>query len=265
MQPVFSTPTIDPATLDETRREALIDRLYDVQRDVFEGVSREQLARYVVNSTAERTALRVYSDQVGRPVGYLAIHYFERPLGDATALVIRAEAGFRREYRGRSCAHLFGFRHMVRRALRWRKGPVYLLSCPVHPAMYMVLARVARSIYPHWSRPTPSALERLLAQLADEFGLDAVAGADPWVRQVGWTTRESSRERAHWRRHPSPAVRYYLARNPGYGEGRGMLTLVPGTLSNILGALPRLLARPLLRRLRRVGARLPRGLVPIAA
>ncbi len=265
MQPVFSTPTIDPATLDETRREALIDRLYDVQRDVFEGVSRAQLARYVVDSPAERTALRVYSDQVGRPVGYLAIHYYERPLGDETALIVRAEAGFRREYRGRSCAHLFGFRHMVQRALSWRRGPVYFLSCPVHPAMYMVLARSVPAIYPHWSRPTPSALERLLTELADDFGLDPVTGADPWVRQVGWTTRESPPERALWRRHPAPAVRYYLARNPGYGQGRGMLTLIPGTWANILGALPRLLTRPLIRRLRRLSARLPSGLVPAAA
>lgn len=247
MPTVLSTPTIDPSTLSPGRRAALVDRLYEVQCAVFDGVDRELLARYVVDSPAERTALRVYSDEDGCPVGYLALHFFERELGDARALIIRGESGFRREFRGRSTAIPFALREMLGAGLRWHHGPAYFLACPVHPVSYWVLERNVRTLYPHPKRRTPPAVESLICELADDFGLSPVDRADPFVREVGWRTRETETERQLWREHPSEAVRYYLARNPEYSAGRGLLTLIPRSAINIASALFNVGTRPLRR------------------
>ena len=57
MPKIVRDEVIDPKALDEAAVEALIHRLYAVHKEIFDGVSLEEFARYVVRSKAERTLI----------------------------------------------------------------------------------------------------------------------------------------------------------------------------------------------------------------
>src|SRR5277367_6616719 len=89
-----------PQELPPAEREALVDALYAIQREVFDGVDRATFAKYVVDSKAERTWISVHRDAEGKIGGYAAVHAFERRIDGCPVTIVRAEAGSRRDLRG---------------------------------------------------------------------------------------------------------------------------------------------------------------------
>lgn len=217
---------VDPGALDADEQEALIDELYAVQQEIFDGVSREAFACYVVRSTAERTRIQVFRAG-GRAVGYAALHVFDCEVAGRPGAAVRCEVGLEREYRGGSRFGWFFAREAARLLLSSRGRPIYGLSCATSPATYRILERGTREVWPHWSKPTPPALAASMAQLATRFELRPVEPSRPGVYHVGWKTRETPGEVASWHGCEHPASRFYLERNPGYAQGHGLLLLVP--------------------------------------
>ncbi|MEX1368988.1 MAG: hypothetical protein AB1Z98_38030 [Nannocystaceae bacterium] len=217
---------VDPGALGPTEQEALIDELYGVQQEIFDGVSRETFAGYVVRSSAQRTRIQVFRAD-GRVVGYAALHVFDCEVGGRACVAVRCEVGLRREIRGGSRFGWLFAREAARLLLSSRGRPIYGLSCATSPATYRILTRSAHRVWPHWSRPTPASLAVLMDELATRFELRPVDPSRPGVYHVGWKTRETAREVARWRACEHPASRFYLGRNPGYREGHGLLLLVP--------------------------------------
>lgn len=76
------------------------------------------------------------------------------------------------------------------------------------------------------------------------------SGCRAWAR-----IRDTEAERAFWRRCNKPDVRFYVEHNPGYGEGHGLLMLVPVTPALIAGGLARIAQEKGGHRLERVRAR----------
>src|SRR6185312_9444529 len=101
-----------------------------------------------------------------------------------------------------------------------------------------------------------------MKQLAESFHLEVVDRARPLVRIVGWRTRDSDVEQAYWLQCDKPAARFFLDQNPDYGEGHGLLTLVPLDAASLGGMLSRLAsrrARGFVEGVRSVLQRLPVG------
>jgi CRP-like cAMP-binding protein len=219
--------TILPKELAPADREALIDALYAVQRDVFAGVDRASFAKYVVESKAERTWIRVHRDAQGQIGGYAALHAFERRVQGRAVLILRAEAGSRRDLRGGNANVGFLFSQILRAHLEDRARPLYYLGCLVHPSSYALIARFARTVWPSADRAVPAEIQSFMSALGDEFELPRVEGAGALVRQVGWITRDTEVEQSYWINCDKPAARFFVQQNRGYGEGHGLLTLVP--------------------------------------
>lgn len=218
---------IIPKKLPAAGRQALTDALYAIQREVFDGVDREAFARYVVESKAERTWLQVHRDDTGKIGGYLALHAFERKLRGRPTIILRAEAGSLRQFRGGNTNISFLFKQILRVYLEDRSRPLYYLGCLVHPSSYALIAKFADEVWPHPSRELPADLGAFMCDLGGEFGLERVSKSNPLLRDVGWKTRDAEAEQNYWRTCDKPAARFFVQANPGYGEGHGMLTLVP--------------------------------------
>jgi CRP-like cAMP-binding protein len=233
MPRIASTEVIVPKSLSPEERHRLADALYAVHQQIFDGVEREAFARYVVESKAEHTWIQVHRNEAGDIVGYFALHIFERLLGGQPTAVFRAEAGSLRAYRGGNVTMRFGLALVLRYMLSHPGRQAYYLGALVHPSSYSLLAKYFGEVWPRREAQVPPELLTFMGELASEFGLEQVDSAQPLVRQVGWITRETEVEREYWRHSDKPTARFFLEANAGYGEGHGLVTLVPLSLANI--------------------------------
>ncbi|WP_028533913.1 hypothetical protein [Paludibacterium yongneupense] len=224
---------VAPRRLPAAARSRLARTLYAVHCQIFEGVEFDAFVRCVLDSPAEQSAILLHLNAAGDIVGYCALH-LHAPSG-LRATVLRLEAGLLRDYRGAGRNAPFVLRHLLWHQLRHPLNRLYFLSTPVHPSSYLSLARLAGLFLPGRDAPLPP-LSALSGTLRARFDLQAVSADCPAIIRVGWITRESASERKHWQEHPHPAVRFFLRHNPGYGEGHGLLTMIPVNLGSVVRA-----------------------------
>jgi len=236
MPRISRSEVVIPKSLSPEERGTLTDALYAVHRQIFDGVEREAFAKYVVESKAEQTWILVHKGEADEIVGYCALHIFEKQLLGKPAAVARMEAGTLRDYRGGNANGTFGFK----KALQYRaKNPgkqMFYLGSLVHPSSYSLFGKYFDEVWPRAGAQTPPELLAFMDELANTFGLERVDAANPLVRHVGWCTRESEMEREYWHHCDKPSARFFIEANPGYGEGHGLVTMVPlraGTLVNM--------------------------------
>ena len=226
MPKIARSDVVIPSTLDTAARQRFIDALYQVHSQVFDGVSRDAFAHYVVESKAERTWVNVHRNDAGEIVGYFALHIFERELGGQPSAIFRAEAGTLRTYRGGNTNARFGLRLALPYLLRHPGRRVYYLGSLVHPSSYCLFAKLFDVVWPSSRHPPPPAVLAFMDELANSFGLERVSADNPLTRHVHWITRDSEVERRYWRMCDKHDARFFIDANPGYGEGDGLVTLV---------------------------------------
>jgi CRP-like cAMP-binding protein len=226
MPKIARSDIVVPKKLDRAARQGFIDALYKVHCEVFDGVTRDSFAKYVVESQAERTWINVHRNHAGEIVGYFALHIFERELAGKASAIFRAEAGTMRAYRGGNTNTSFGLKLCLPYLLRYPGRRVYYLGSLVHPSSYCLFAKLFDVIWPSTRHPPPPAVLAFMDELANSFGLERVTSDNPLTRQVHWITRDSEVERRYWRHCDKPAARFFIEANPGYGKGDGLVTLV---------------------------------------
>ncbi|HYO51465.1 cyclic nucleotide-binding domain-containing protein [Archangium sp.] len=237
MPRIASSEIVVPKSLSPEERRKLIDALYEVHRQIFDGVERESFAKYVVESKAEHTWIHVHKSEEGEIVGYLALHIFDKQFGGVPTSVLRAEAGSLRAYRGANANIRFWLKMALSYMLRNPGRRTFFLSSPVHPSSYSLVANHFGEVWPRRETEVPPELLAFMDELATEFGLEKEDPAHPLVRHVGWRTRETEMEREYWLHCDKPAARFFIEANPGYVEGHGLVTVVPITLSNIANTI----------------------------
>ncbi|KFE64017.1 cyclic nucleotide-binding domain-containing protein [Hyalangium minutum] len=233
MSRISSTDVVVPKSLSAEERQQLARALYAVHEQIFDGVEFEAFTQYVVESKAEHTWIQIHRNEAGDIVGYCGLHIFERTLGGVPTAVFRAEAGSLRAYRGGNVTMRFGMPLALSYLLRNPGRRAYYLGALVHPSSYTLLARYFGQVWPQREGAVPPELQSFIGELASGFGLKQVTPERPLVRQVGWKTRETEVEREYWQHCDKPAARFFTEANPSYGEGHGLMTLVPLTVSNM--------------------------------
>lgn len=223
---------VEPKSLSSSDKDALIAALYSVHSEIFDGVSRDEFAQYVVDSSAERTRIQLSYGPNDELAGYLAMHAFRPTLRGEQCTVLRAEAGLRRAYRGNGSTAGFAISNLLE--TKWDfSGPLFYLGCLVHPSSYTIFANNAAAVWPSRNAEIPEDLFDLMMRLGETFHLEMVDPSRPLVRKVGWITRENDAERRYWQTCDFPGARYYIEQNPGYVQGHGLLTLVPFDLGSM--------------------------------
>jgi hypothetical protein len=243
-RPRVRARVVDPAALSPEGRAALVDTLFEAHARAFSGIDRAAFARHVVCSAAARTRIQIYEAE-GRTVGYAGVHFFRQTLRGRPVWVMRTEAGLDRAFRGRTPMSGFVVRELLLHAARHPLQPLWAMACVVHPASYRRVAAGYPRVYPAPGVELPPGVDALRHALADAFGLARVPGQPDEVRSVGWVSRETPQEAARWRAHPAPEVQLFLARNPDYAAGLGLLVVAPISVPDLTRAGARLLLRRL--------------------
>lgn len=231
--------TYDPTKLSDDERAELTEHLFGIHAEIFEGVSKAGVRKYIVDSSAEITRIAVFGDPGGEPTGYCAVHFYEKTLGGQPTTVVRSEVGVRRSKRGTGASGRFFSRQVARYRVSHPRRRMLVFACLVHPSSYAAAAKRAEEIWPNHAEETPPELEAIMMELGDLFELEQADPADPLIRHVGWVTRATEEEHEYWRTCEQPAAQYYLQRNPDYARGLGLMTLMP--MSG--GAMARTFAR----------------------
>ncbi|GIJ61799.1 hypothetical protein [Virgisporangium aurantiacum] len=171
------------------------------------------------------------ADGADRVVGFVCALRQDVRLDGRVVTVFRAVAAIEPEHRHRNRTALFALREAARLRLRHPWRPAYLLTPIIHPSSYTALARFSRRLYPSPRRPHDPALDRLVVALADLV--------DPFGPAHGPLLRE---RRISVRDAPvldTPYARFYVAVNPRFAEGCGLLVLVPLAITDLLSFVAR--------------------------
>jgi len=237
--------------LSSQERHLLSQRLYPLQEQLFTGVDYEAFRRYVVDSTAWRTWIYLQHSEQGELVGYLAMHTFRRVIHGKRRQIFRMETGKLAAFRGQDLTMLRALGRMLLHSVSGLRYESFFFASMVYPASYAMAAKYAPRIWPTFLRPTPDDKQTLLFELAVSFHLAPVSPEAPYVRHVGWITRESGPQ-PRWNPAVNPHAVYFVEENPTFTQGHGLLTLMPASFTDICRAVVRLLIGRSKRVLRRL-------------
>jgi hypothetical protein len=236
--------------LSSQERHLLSLQMYPLQAQLFTGVDFDAFRQYVVDSTAWRTWIYLHYSQQGDLVGYLAMHTFRRVIEGQRRQIFRMETGKLPAFRGQDLTILRALGRMLLQSISGLRYESYFFASMVYPASYAMAAKYAPRIWPTFQQPTPTEKQLLMFELAANFKLLTTDPTKPYVRHVGWITREHGRQPA-WNSAVNPHAVYFVEENPTFTQGHGLLTLMPASLADICRAVGRLLVgrgRRLLRR-----------------
>lgn len=234
MAEVLTAECIDPSTFTERQRRSLSTQLYQIHKEVFAGLDAQAFDHYVVNSPAEATKIALYRNTQGELVGYFGVHRFEKKVAEQPIVIFRAEVGLLPGYRHKDANLACWMTEAAKYKLLHPHKAVFFLYVPVSPSFYAMIARYTHSLYPRYDRDISAPTLNLMTQLAGQFGLPQADRSNPLIREVGWISKVTIEEKQFWESSSNPHIRFYCGTNPGYVDGKGLLTLIPMTLTNTL-------------------------------
>lgn len=247
---------VDPDRLGVHERAALVEELFAVHQQVFAGATQDEFARYVLGDTGDHNRILKLHGPGGAVVGFMALHIHHTRVAGRPLAVFRAAAGIQRHYRGSASTLGFAIREFLRFKLRHPLRTACYFGALIHPSSHGLFDRwYGDRMWPNATRSTPPGTLALLNVLGDHFGMRRVDDTRPLVRDVVWRTRDTEVEAHYWRTCDRPSVRFFLEQNPGYGQGQGLLVLLPLRVDWIVAIALRLMARSLASRLQTVADR----------
>lgn len=246
----LSGRTISLDRLSASEIDALAERLFRVHSSIFRGIAQAEFIGHVLRPPALRSKIRLFESPEGEIAGYCAMHTYARPVRGRPALVLRGETGLLPDYRGRGASYGFGMAYAFKEKLRHPFTAVYYLGTLVHPSSYHLFYKYFPTVYPHPAKGFPARQRALAVELIESFPDAPVAPSDPLVRDVGWITVETPQERKLILESHRPDLRLFVARNPGYPSGHGLVVSAPISFGNIVAAIYSRLREVILARLR---------------
>ncbi|MCB9232165.1 MAG: hypothetical protein H6581_10905 [Bacteroidia bacterium] len=247
MKSPFNIQIIHPATLSNPEKADLTDRLYLIHQQIFQGVSKADFRKYVIEPNSKLTRIRLYQDQEGNDAGYMSFQVFETGKSRRDPYVIRTEVGFLPNYRRYNLtlptliknAFAFQLRHPGRKA--------YFLATPVHPTPYRLGLAQLPEVWPHPEKQMPAKIKSTFDFLKERLHIQSAETGSEFTCKVGWQVKESQVLADRIASRKDPWIQYYLQHNPDYAKGNGMLMLVPLTAKTYLKGFAGLLQKKLQR------------------
>tara|TARA_B100000965_G_scaffold251111_1_gene211202 strand:+ start:2012 stop:2779 length:768 start_codon:yes stop_codon:yes gene_type:complete len=225
---------VDILALSGAERTRFFDEWFDLYDEIFDGFDRPGLEAYYGDPNSSQTRMQVMRTADGKMVGFNAVRLYPVEIDGKERDAFRSTAGMKREYRGGSSTIAFGLQLAVAYKIKHPFRAVYYFGSMLHPSSYYVLSKYAYEMWPRHDREPPPIIDRLIATLAEMRDYEFDDPPSPYVRLANERTREAEDEPEFWRTSDNPIIRYYVETNPRYAEGRGLITLVPLTWTNLI-------------------------------
>lgn len=247
MEKPLVSKALNPHALSEAAQDRLAKQLYKVHTEIFDGVDYSSFKNYILAPKADRTRIHTFTNRAGEAVGYIAIHDLLVPVKGRRLRIIRTEVGLQRAYRGHNLALRILLRECIRAWFQNYGRNLWFMATPVHPNPYCSAANQMAEMYPRTGQRTPTHIQTLMEQLGQKLQLETPQNGLKWQRKVGWQVRNTAQERKRLEESQDPNVQFYLRENPHYGEGCGLMMLIPCHIGNGVSAIGKILAKSLRR------------------
>lgn len=226
---------IDPKLFSQKDKQQLVDELFAIHNQIFDGVDKQQFTQYVIDSKASDTNIFIQRKS-NKSVGYGAIHLYKFDTLQERIAVIRMEAGFIPEFRGgNNQFHFFALLKAIQYIITHPNRKFYFLGSLIHPSSYVALTNLTKQVWPNITKPEPCEnIRNIVSKLSDLFDLEPVDSSNPHVVKVGWKTRDSTVSVAFKQPQLKPAAQFYIQQNPNYKDGHGLITILPVNLKILL-------------------------------
>ena len=221
---------VDILALSGAERTRFFDEWFDLYDEIFDGFDRPGLEAYYGDPNSSQTRMQVMRTADGKMVGFNAVRLYPVEIDGKERDAFRSTAGMKREYRGGSSTIAFGLQLAVAYKIKHPFRAVYYFGSMLHPSSYYVLSKYAYEMWPRHDREPPPIIDRLIATLAEMREYEFDDPPSPYVRLANERTREAEDEPEFWRTSDNPIIET----NPRYAEGRGLITLVPLTWTNLI-------------------------------
>jgi len=240
---------ITPAKLPAQQRQSLFEELYHVHNAIFIGEDLATFTRSLAPANAIHTRILLHRDKRNRLVGYCAVHLFRHQGTQTRISVIRAQAGLHEAFRGHNSIVAFFIGCVLRYWLSNPFRPMVFVEAMIHPSSFLLMHKYGHAIWPGPESDPGHPLARIARELLPTLGYRPVSQGCPIVVDTGASIRETPAARRRWQHNDKASVRYFLANNPGYPQGHGLLALATVSPSAFVHSLARYVHFRLARRL----------------
>lgn len=244
------------------QKEGLTDRLFAIHDQIFDGVSREDLRRYVIEPNSKLTKIWFFLNDAGQEVGYITFQVFETGSRRADPMVYRTEVGMLPAYRGNNAAMKVLFWQCALSYIQSLFQTSYFLATPIHPNPYCAASKGTKHFYPRPNQETPAPILEVMKTLSERLGIQGGITDRPFEKHVGWIVRNSPEQRRKLETSIDPLVQFYLKENPDYAQGKGLMILIPICFANGfygVGKMGRKMIRRMIKKLSLRGKQLSTG------
>lgn len=244
---MLGSRTVDLDRLTPGKRERLEGELADVFLASFVGPSRSQVVeRFVRRGPTRRTTLLLGADDA--ILGFASSTIRRVRAAGRDHAVLEGGLYLRPGTRGGGERGLRAFAaHGVRHLLRHPRIPICAIGPTLTPLAYRRLMLSVPGVLPRPGVSAPAEIDELMRVVVASIDWAPVAD-DPWVvARSGLDVRPRGLERLERSvgSYDDPHTRYYIERNPGYGQGHAMMTYCPyGWTSVALAAVEAIRKRP---------------------
>jgi hypothetical protein len=221
------------------RQPALVAEMVDIVLATFEGPTREMVEQRVVFREPDANfALFERGDQL---IGFVSYLITRVEVDGRSWGVLDAGAYLRPDARGLG-VHIAQriVLHALRFKLRHLATPLCCVGIATTPAAYRLASKTVPALTPRpGSEPAPH-IARLVDTVMRQRGYQQVDG-DPFRVHVGMTIkpRDEARLDRFVQQAASPAVPFFVQRNPGYRTGHWLVVHIPMGLRDLSRAVTR--------------------------
>ncbi|WP_437675785.1 hypothetical protein [Sorangium sp. So ce131] len=240
MEAQIAVDIIVPREMRPDEKQPLMEALYLVRRQIFDGVEeKKSFVNHVIRSESEHGVVLLHRAADGRIDGYFAMQIFERRTGGAAVAIFRGECGALGDAGAGDALARAALERLIRYMLARPGRPLYCLCSLAHPSSYALLARFADITQ---TNPTEGGLadaDALMSELAAACERDPDEHGDPFVFESRQKEVAPASAYDFLHLYENPAVRYFLATHPGSTDRQGLITLVPLSLGGMMRAAAR--------------------------
>lgn len=244
------------STMDDAAKRRLADEVVPWGLSIWHAKA-DELRGYYLERKSFETNLYAMRTREGRLVGTATLKFYRLEYEGEAIVVVKLGLGVDPAYRGTK----FALRCLVSELLRWKARhplvPLYLFSTLIHPVTYKLCCDLLGDrLYPHFAHPDNPRMQRMVAHLAEVFGVARGESPHPFVYRELFSAIETDQASAYWRDSARPEVQFYIEHCPDYyRSGDCLVGLGRVDLTHVLPLMLRTLAR---NRLARWRGRAPR-------
>lgn len=230
----LKSEVIDIRQQSQARRDALADECRTVFDSVFAALGEGDFVPLLFSEGPVENRIKIFRDQEGRVVGFLAFALFLFQVDGRRCGVIRSPMGFLPEHQGEGMASsplAFHFGQAARCLLFHPTTLIYYMNNMIGPQAFHVFANTIWRTYPSPRFPRLPAREQAVVDAAASFfHWGPPDDGFPLTRKLPLRVTLPPAALNLRKR----CVAFFVENNPHYQEGYGLPQIIPITLENFV-------------------------------